>query len=127
MKLLNKLNKLNQYYSYNIFALNGINILLTHFYLIYYYTACMNTYGEGSWMAAIAWLKFIFDCFIFFVFVIAFIIWLFECAFKFKINNNFIVNNNFLKFIRLILAIVAAFYLIINAFNFIKILFSMFI
>ena len=127
MKLLNKLNKLNQYYSYNIFAFNGINILLMYCYLMYYYVACMKTYGSGSWMAAIAWLKFMFGCFIFAVFIIVFIVWLLEKAFDFKINNNFVVNNKILKIIRSTFAIISLCYISVYIFSFIQIIFTMFL
>lgn len=127
MNLLNELNKLNQYYSYNIFAFNGINILLMHFYLMYYYAACMKTNGSGSWMAALAWLKFMFGCFIFSVFIIVFIVWLFEKAFDFKINNNFVVNSRILKIIRSTFAIISLCYISVNIFNFVRIIFTMFL
>ena len=83
----------------------------------------MQKYGQGSWLAALSWLMFVFGCIIFAIFIIAFIIWLFEAAFKFKINNDYIVNNKIIKTIRYISATISLIYLIYN----IAILLHMFI
>ena len=78
-------------------------------------------------MAAMAWLQFMFGCFIFSVFIIAFIVWLFEKAFDFKINNNFVVNNRILKIVRSTFAIISLCYISVNIFSFIQIIFTMFL
>ena len=114
MNFFEKIDRLNYLYSYNVFAFNGILILLTGVYLFYYYHSCMQKYGQGSWLAALSWLMFVFGCIIFAIFIIAFIIWLFESAFKFKIKNAYIVNNKIIKIIRYISVIISLIYLIYN-------------
>ena len=114
MNFFEKIDRLNQLYSYNIFASNGVLILLTVVYLFCYYYSCMQKYGQGSWLAALSWLMFIIGCIIFAIFIIAFIIWLLESAFKFKIKNDYIVNNKIIKTIRYISAIISLIYLIYN-------------
>ena len=127
MKLLHKIDMLGQYYSFNVFAFNGLNIILTKICTLLYYNSCSKIYTDGSWLASIAWLKFILGCFIFAIFIFAFIIWLLECAFNFKINNKIIVNNIYIKIIRLFLAIISTYYIIINSFGLTYTMFTIFI
>jgi len=114
MNILKKFDKLNPLYSYNIFAFNGFIIILTRLYLLYYYNSCMQKYGQGSWLAAISWLMFIFGCIIFAIYTVAIIVWLFELVFKFQIKNNYFVNNKIIKVARYVCASVSLIYLIYN-------------
>lgn len=115
MHIFKKIDKLNHLYSFNILAFNGFAILLTGLYLLYYYLSNEQNFGQGSWVTAMSWLMYIFGCVIFIIFIIAFIIWLLESVFIFKINNNYFVNNKIIKIARYIFATISLIYLIFNA------------
>ena len=114
MNIVEKFDKLNSWYSYNIFAFNGFIILLTKLYLFYYYTSCMQKYGQGSWLASMSWLAFALACIIFAIFTIAFIVWIFEFVFNFKINNPLFSNNKIIKIIKYIGVAISLIYLVYN-------------
>jgi len=125
MKLLEKLNKYNQYLSFNIFAFNGYTILLTKLYILYYYQICMQEYGQGSWVAAIGWLNAFFCCFIMTIFAIAVVVYIFEQIIEYKIRNSFFINNNVIKMIRYIGIIISLIYITKLVFSIAYILFFM--
>ena len=114
MNIFEKLDKLNHFYSYNIFAFNGFTILLTRLYLLYYYNSCTLKYGQGSWLAAMSWLMLIFECIIYIIFITTFIVWLFERVFNFKINSTILIKNKIIYIIRYVGATISLIYLVYN-------------
>ena len=114
MGILKNLDNFNYLYSYNIFAFNGLTIIITRLFFMYYYYVNYKKYGLGSWLAAASWLKFTIGCFIFAIFIIAFIVWLLEQAFQFKINNINFMNNIIIKILRHFCALISFSYLIIT-------------
>ena len=117
MNFSKNINKLNQYISFHIFAFAGWLILFIKSYLIIRYNVDLQRYGHGSWMAAYYWLQLFFFAIYALFFVIAFIIFLFERAFNFKVKNKFLLENKILKIIRYVGASLALIYIVFNLFN----------
>lgn len=127
MIFLEKINKLNQLISFHIFAFAGWLTFFIKIYLIISYNRELQIYGLGSWMAAYSWLQlYVFAIYVLF-FLIAFIIFLFERAFYFKIKNNFLIENKFLKLFRYAGAILGLIYIVYNLFSLVLSIISSFV
>ena len=110
MSFCEKINELNQFVSFNIFGFNGFLCVIEVLYLMHYYK-CQLQSSSITWGDAFTWLTISLSALVLFVFVIAFIIFLFERVFYFKIKNKFLVENKFLKIIRYIGFILSLIYL----------------
>lgn len=117
MHLFEKINKANQYISFHIFTFAGWLTLFLKVFLIISYNRDLQTYGQGSWTAVYSWLQLYFFAIYASVFVIAFIVFLFEQIFSFRIKNKFLLENKALKIIRYVGAILAIIYIIFNLFS----------
>lgn len=124
MFFLEKINKFNQYISFHIFAFAGWLTLFIKSYLIISYNIDLQKYGHGSWMAAYYWLHLCLFAIYAVFFVIAFIIFLFERAFYFKVKNKFLIENKILKVLRYTGATLALIYIVYNLFSLISSLIS---
>ncbi len=112
MSFLEKINKFNQYISFHIFAFAGWIALFVNIYLRIYYNKELEKYGtSGSWGDAFGWFFLCLNAIVLSIFIIAFIIFLFERVFYFEIKNKFLVENKFLKIIRYIGFILSLIYL----------------
>ena len=117
MSFFEKINEFNQYISFHIFAFAGWIALFVKIYLYRIYCQELQKYGgPGDWGDGFAWLTIGASALAFFVFVIAFIIFLFERVFYFKIKNRFLLENKILKLFRYVGAFLALIYIIFNLF-----------
>ena len=102
MKLYEKIKSLNKSYSYNIFALIGIFILTLKIFCI-----LKNSYTYDY--AVVDYLLFPV------LFLLTFIIYVFELIFQFKIKNERVLNNKIINIVRFVGAVVSVIYLLIAA------------
>lgn len=102
MKLYEKIKSLNKSYSYNIFALIGIFILTFKIFCI-----LKNSYTYDY--AVIDYLLFPV------LFLLTFIIYVFELIFQFKIKNERVLNNKIINIVRFVGVVVSIIYLLIAA------------
>lgn len=115
---LEKLNKLNQYFSFNLIAFAGWIILFSKIYLSISYNHDLHLYDQGSWIATYGWLQLFFFAIYCSIFIIAFIIFLFEKMFHFKIHNKFFLENKFLKITFYLGFAITLIYCVVNLFSF---------
>lgn len=112
MNFFEKINKFNQYISFHIFAFAGWIALFVKIYLYRIYCQELQKYGSpGDWGDGFAWLTIGASVLALSVFIIAFIIFLFERVFNFKIKNKFLLENKILKIFRYIGSIFSLIYL----------------
>ena len=112
MKLLEKVNKYNQYLSFNFFAINGYFALFLLIYLNFFIE-----HTTGSWI-----LWFCFNAIIISIYIISYMVNCVESIMEFKLSFMFI-RSRIYSFVLLFGAILSIVYLIF----FISVLFYMFV
>ena len=105
-----KKDSFNQYISFHIFGCNGFLCFAIVLYLNSEYHRLLRT-TYVSWGDAFFWLTYCASALALSIFIIAFIIFLFERAFNFKIKNKFLLENKTLKLFRYIGSIFSLIYL----------------
>ena len=110
MNFFKKIDAFNQYISFHIFGCNGFLCFAIVLYLNSEYHRLLRT-TYVSWGDAFFWLTYCASALALSIFIIAFIIFLFERAFNFKIKNKFLLENKTLKLFRYIGSIFSLIYL----------------
>ena len=116
MNFFEKINEFNQYISFHIFGYNGFLCVVIVLYLYIEYQRQLRS-SSITWGDGFAWLTIGASALVLFIFLIAFIIFLFERVFNFKIKNKFLLKNKILKFIRYVGVFLALIYIVFNLFN----------
>ncbi len=101
MKFFEKINKFNRYISFHVFGYNGFLCALIVLYLYVEYKDLLHS-SSITCGDAFVWLIISASALVLLVFVIAFIIFLFERIFYFKIKNKFLLENKILELFRYI-------------------------
>ena len=96
MKILEKINNLHPYISFNIFAFDG-------FFILFFLTLPYLTNGNGYFNGGTVFGGMLF---ILILLNLAFVVFLLEQAFEFKIKNKFFTQNKILKTLRYIGSII---------------------
>ena len=110
MNFFEKINEFNQYISFYIFGYNGFLCVVIVLYLYIEYQRQLRS-SSITWGDGFAWLTIGASALVLFIFLIAFIIFLFERVFYFKIKNMFLLENNILKLFRYVGCIFSLIYL----------------
>ena len=115
MNFFEKIYEFNQYISFHIFGYNGFLCVVIVLYLYIEYQRQLRS-SSITWGDGFAWLTIGASALVLFIFLIAFIIFLFERVFYFKIKNRFLLENKILKLFRYVGAFLALIYIIFNLF-----------